>query len=184
MFDSSYSYRYINNSWEEPENEGDVRKRVHLLSFVTERKTRYIVRVEQYEESFFCIKYYLKTHSNSKNKYKFLTKENSCIRIIGTCLKIMAAFHRKDPYISFGVIGESSIGEADKETSRYVVYSGVFARFFSPMQFQHVAIPEHSIYLVINKSINAASAVRLDANIHQMWRSHCAAKHIDFEKLF
>ena len=68
MFDSSYQHRYINNHWEDPEVEGDVRKRIHLLSFRTDKGTRYIVEVEQYEESFFAIKFYLKAYSRSPEK--------------------------------------------------------------------------------------------------------------------
>ncbi len=69
MFDASYPFRYIMSEHEE----GELYQLVHKFTFRGPRNQLYIVIVEQYPLDVFALKFHLKCHSRSPNKYQLLT---------------------------------------------------------------------------------------------------------------
>lgn len=178
MFDSSYEFRYVNNF---SEGEGLVSKMVHIFTFRCEKGMCYIIRVEQYAESFYAIKFYLKQHKNSKNKYRLSTNQNKATRVIKTCVNVMLYMYNKDHFASFGFIGAASSDEGVACTQRFRIYRKLFENLFSPPFFQHIALPLQSLYLIANMNISATSAKKLNDNIKLMWNDHCISSDEGYE---
>jgi len=89
---NAYPYRYIQH---ETKQIGTYEVIEHQLTFTSRFNHQYMVIVEEYTYHIFVIKFYLKAHKNSKDKYKLITKQNDIQRIIATCLSIMNHFLEK-----------------------------------------------------------------------------------------
>ena len=148
MFNSSYSFRYCSHS--KPKGQNSVI--THILTFNCRKNQQYIVYVEEYPHSMFAIKFFLKNHRLSENKYKLITGFNDQIRVFSTCIKIMEYFYQKNPYSSFTIIGETLLNEPTYlNTKRFRVYKRILENLFSPFRFFHLSFPAKSAYMLVNK---------------------------------
>ena len=95
----------------------------------------YMVWVECYRHHFYAVKFHLKNHRYSDNKYRYMTKLNEARQVIHTCINIMLEIAMEDDLSSFGFIGANSIGESIKETKRFQVYKILMATYFSEEHF-------------------------------------------------
>ena len=94
-----------------------------------------MVWVECYRHHFYAVKFHLKNHRYSDNKYRYMTKLNEARQVIHTCINIMLEIAMEDDLSSFGFIGANSIGESIKETKRFQVYKILMATYFSEEHF-------------------------------------------------
>lgn len=65
----------------------------------------YWVWVEVYQHDFYAVKFHLKAHRHSDNKYNLLTGLNEARPVINTCIAIMQEIYNINPRASFGFIG-------------------------------------------------------------------------------
>ena len=163
MFDTFYSFRYVNSS---SKNIKGQFVKEHKLTFCCNRGHQYIVNVEQYEYHLFAIKFYLKAHRFSQNKYKLLTNHHNIPPIIRTCVEIMLYFLKHNPYASFCFVGENSFEESVAETKRFKVYKRVMENHFSPLSFWHLIDTNRSFYLLQNKLSNTPE--KMEDLIHSL----------------
>lgn len=110
----------------------------------------YIVRIEQYRFDIYAVKFYQKSHSLSKDKYRILTNTYEPRRIINTCINIMLTIYAKNLKASFGFIGANNLDEEVDCTKRYRVYSKIIATYFSDKYFYHKENVGKSAYMLIN----------------------------------
>lgn len=148
MFNNSYTFFYVDRI---RIKEKDIFFIRHKLAFTCRFNHRYIVDVEEYDNSMFVIKFYLKSHSGSDNKYKLRTRFYDANRVVMTCIRIMLSFYSKNPYSSFGFIGANDIEESETDTKRYIFYKKLMENFFSPVKFQHLEYKKKSAYLLLNR---------------------------------
>src|SRR5688572_5164650 len=87
MFDKYYQFNYCNYI---KHTKGDLVYKEHKLTFTCRFNQRYIVNVEEYQNWIFVVKFHLKSHSNSENKYSLRTKFGDANRVIMTCIHISA----------------------------------------------------------------------------------------------
>lgn len=158
MLDSSYPFYFIQR--DRGDEEGI--DYVSLYRFKSQKsKFVYIVRVEEYEYNIYAVKFYQKSHSLSKNKYRLMTNTFEPRRIINTCINIMLSIYDKNAHASFGFVGANSIDEEESyRTKRYRVYSRLVATYFSNKYFFHKENIEKSAYMLINNI-----ALRKDPNL-------------------
>lgn len=65
----------------------------------------YWVWVEVYEHDMYAIKFHLKAHRDSHDKYSLMTGLNEARPVINTCIAIMQEIAQLNPHASFGFIG-------------------------------------------------------------------------------
>lgn len=148
MFNSSYPFRYCNH---EKTKKGQYHVLEHKLIFSCKKGNQYIVQVEQYPHHLYVIKFYLKQHRLSENKYSLLTNLHDPLQVIGTCIEILIYFYHKNPFASFAFIGANSLNEPVKNTRRFKIYRKIMENSFSPLIFNHSVYEEESAYLLLNK---------------------------------
>ena len=119
----------------------------------TRTKKWYIVRVEQYPNDFFGIKFYLKDDRLNPHKYNRLTGLNEPRPIIYTCIAILMELAEQYPNSSFGFIGANMLGESENETKRFRVYRRVLTTYFSEEHYLHYQIVEKSAYALVRKHV-------------------------------
>lgn len=105
---------------------------VHTYSFKTRFNKRYIVQVEEYAHEVFIIKFYLKAHSRSKDKYSKLANDFDGFRVLSTCITIMLAILESKECASFGFLGANAKHEPIANNQRYRIYQHLMQRYFSP----------------------------------------------------
>ena len=120
----------------------------------------YLVRVEEYPYHFYGIKFYLKDHCHSKNKYNLLTGLNEPRSVINTCINILIDVYKKDKHASFGFIGAHTLKELDEKkssglerpTKRMRFYERIINSYFpsNGSFFQHYIDEAKNTYLIIN----------------------------------
>ena len=142
----------------------------------TRTKKWYIVRVEQYPNEFFGIKFYLKDDRLNPHKYNRLTGLNEPRPIINTCIAILMELAEQFPNSSFGFIGANSIGESEKETKRFRVYRRVLTTYFSEEHYFHYQIVEKSAYALVRKE-----AIENNSNIIQEISTYFSDNYTDFD---
>lgn len=152
MFDSPYKFNSIGKDKNFVLLEHQVS--CDLLTFRDINNNRYIVRVEEYDYNVFAIKFYLRNHRNSDNKYNLLTHSHKASRIISTMIRIIVVYFHKNPYSSFVFIGAHLIGEDRKNTKRFRVYTRAVKNMISPASFHHFEYPDESGYVLLNKDFN------------------------------
>ena len=108
--------------------------------------------VEVYDNHFYEIKFHLKVHKDSENKYSFMTGLHEARQVINTCMCIMMEIAKKDPRSSFGFIGANMAGESTIFTKRFKVYSRIVATYFSDEHFEHTMNIEKSAYMLVRRS--------------------------------
>ena len=119
----------------------------------TRTKKWYIVRVEQYPNDFFGVKFYLKDDRLNPHKYNRLTGLNEPRPIIYTCIAILMELAEQYPNSSFGFIGANLLGESERETKRFRVYRRVLTTYFSEEYYLHYQIVEKSAYALVRKTV-------------------------------
>lgn len=110
-----------------------------------------MVRVEQYPNDFFGIKFYLKEDRLNPNKYNRMTGYNEPRPVINTCIAILLEIAIHNPHASFGFIGANMINEGMEETKRFCVYRRILTTRFSEDEFYHYQMEEQSAYVLIRR---------------------------------
>lgn len=115
-------------------------------------RQRYIVTVDDFLNELHVVKFYLKSHEKSKNKFMLLTHEGYSISVFSTVLSIMKSIYDRYPYCSFIFQGERLLKESDhKDTKRHQLYSKIAKYYFSPEIFEHLDNRNQSYYLLLNR---------------------------------
>lgn len=112
-----------------------------------------MVRIETYPNHLFVPKFYLKSHSSSKNKYKILTHTKEPRNIVQTCMAILFDILRKNELASFAFVGEIGVNEKikGKGSKRWRVYSLLMKTYVSEDRFVHLDEKNINAYIVLNK---------------------------------
>ena len=141
-----YDFKYIQTDYQNSEP-----KKINIYRFKTRFNRVYLVNVEFYPNEIVVLKFYLKQHNNSINKYKIQINDFDTIRILNTILQIGKLILLENPRISFGFIGENSIDESSINTKRFKLYSKIASKNFNPDNFSHFYNIQKSAYFLINK---------------------------------
>jgi hypothetical protein len=153
-----YQFRYIKKR---PSVKGGLLLFTHQYRFKTQHNRVYLVDVEQYKHDIFIVKFYLKNHKGSPNRFSLTTKsfdehgkakyDNDGWRILSTCLQIMLSLRAEYPKMSGGFIGASLEGEGKILTKRFRIWSQAALTFFNPEHYNHYSNPNVSTYFIENK---------------------------------
>lgn len=155
-----YQFRFVQN-FNMPKYSRLCCKR--LYSFKSTKSNEcYWVWVECYDLHVYAVKFHLKRHRNSPNKYSIMTGTGEPRRIINTCVAIMLEIAKEDSQSSFGFIGSNMVGEDIANTKRYRVYKILMLTYFSDMYFQHKENDGRSAYLLIRKTELANNPYLMD----------------------
>ncbi len=127
---------------------------LHCFTCRVANKNTYIINVEEYRHNIFAVKFYLKKHRKSENKYKFIENVGSdtARAIFSTCIEIMVHFLKTNPYSSFTYIASASKGESEKNNQRFRIYRYIFEISFPITDFDHKLYEEKSAYLILNRN--------------------------------
>lgn len=154
---------------------------IDLYSFKCEFNHTYILEVEKHNDSIYLFQYYLKSHTDSDDKYSLITPIESKNKKIGarnfliilnTIQDLMFSYLSRNPKASFGFVGARSINynkealktksiEKENEdgtfsnTQRFRIYTTYLKRSFSADYFSHIEIKSISSYMLLNKNSNA-----------------------------
>lgn len=148
----TYKLRYVNNSKTERKGQLII---LHRLTFISNKKCKYVIEVEQLNYSFYAIKFYAHKHRFSPNRYRLSTNLGSVRSIIMTCINAMLYFYNINPHASFGFVAETGLDEdvsIKKTTKRFRVYRQLIVNVFSSVTFKHFTKEEKNIYLLINSN--------------------------------
>ncbi|GHT39311.1 hypothetical protein AGMMS49965_04960 [Bacteroidia bacterium] len=139
-----------------------------IYKFFTDKKLKYIVRAELYENNTFTVKYYAAIHKYLDDKYSVLTHQQDAHRIFITCFAIFKILSEKYPDASFAVNGSCSVDaqhnkiEGENRNQRYRIYSYVIDRLIGRETFAHYILPELSSYVLVNR-VNKDTEAQRDA---------------------
>ncbi len=135
----------------------------------------YIIEVEHRDYNIYAIKFYLKSHRYSDNRYSLTLNQNqkdknhsgakNFLIILNTMMSLTKDILIKDSKASFGFIGAPIFSEMDfelnndninndgtyKNTKRFRIYKAFVLRYFSPQRFEHIQFINSSAYLIRNK---------------------------------
>ena len=150
MFDSSYSFRFIQNVKPRLDDQFRVKR---MYRFKGKNGILYIVDVEEYNHKVFAVKFYPNSHAHNDDRFSIETGRHDMIRIVGTCVKIMLAIKEEVSNASFVAIGASSEGEEKKNTQRFRIYDLLFRNIFGPVSYALYRNVERSTVFAINRNI-------------------------------
>ena len=147
-----YPYRFVQKVEDSPVRDSFLKYKL-LYTFRSSRSHQwYWVWVEVYEHDLYAVKFHLKAHRDSKNKYSLMTGLNEARPVIHTCIAIMREIADVNPHASFGFIGANMENEPTFLTKRFRIYSRMMATYFGEDVFAHYMIVAKSTYLMIRKS--------------------------------
>lgn len=113
----------------------------------------YIVRVERYQEHAYCLKFFDKANMNSRLKFSLRTNTFEPRTIFYTLFHIMLDVLKRDNKASFFFVGaEDENDELGKATRRFRVYKRFTTSIVSERLFEHYAIENESLYILVNKN--------------------------------
>ncbi len=152
---------------------------IDLYSFKCEFNHTYIVEVEKHRNDIYLIQFYLKSHTDSDDKFSLLIPSNSkkkkkgtknFLIILNTLQDLIFSYLSRNPKASFGFIGartlnfnktrkalrtkELEVENADgtfENTQRFRIYTSYLKRSFSTEYFSHIEVKSISAYLLLNK---------------------------------
>jgi hypothetical protein len=152
------------------------REKVEIYRFKNDFKDIYIVEIFHYDFNVYAIKFSLKNHRYSKERYNICYKQDhrkkfgydtgnsNFIKVLNTVLSIVIEIIKKDRLASFGFMGAPKISEADPKinaeninpdctvanTKRYKVYHLYTRKYFNPADFEYIDSSTSSILLLRN----------------------------------
>lgn len=136
----------------------------------------YIVRVERYVEHAYCLKFFDKANMNSTQKFSLRTNTFEPRTIFYTLFHIMLDVLHRDELASFFFVGaEDERDELGFSTRRFRVYRKFVTSVVSERLFEHYAINEDSLYILVNKKREGrgdAFAQRIVKMVKQLYASH------------
>jgi hypothetical protein len=150
MFDTYYPYRFIQRT------KNTVKGTYlyeHKYRFVGKNNRTYIVNIEEYAYNVFVVKFHLKAHTNSENKYRLMVGDSYAPSIISTVIEIMVSIYKSNLTASFGFIGSRSMGEKKGWTQRARIYEYIISQSFPPSAFSNFKNDKYSAYLMINAKV-------------------------------
>lgn len=115
----------------------------------------YIVEVELYSYDVYILKFYLKAHRQSDNKFSLLSNDNDAQGVIRTVLDIaLEILEYENPRASFGFVGSHKISKKGTErienTQRFRVYRDLMRNYFGDLTWHHYESINSSSYLMLN----------------------------------
>lgn len=139
------------------ENDSVNQLRVNIYSFVsTKTNKKYIVRLEDWNDDLFAVKFYLDRDKKNKNKYTVLTGYNEATTVLRTVLNIMIEFssnRRKNGICThFVVVGTGITNDFENNTKRFRIYSKLLQNLISPLYYIHYEFVEKSIYFLCDRN--------------------------------
>lgn len=147
-----YPYRFVQRQDESWSSDSFLKYKL-LYAFRSPKSHQwYWVWVEVYDHHLYAVKFHLKAHRHSRDKYSLLTGLNEARSVINTCVAIMREIGNFNPHSSFGFIGANMKSETPYFTKRFRVYSRMMATYFSEDVFEHYMLISKSAYLMIRKS--------------------------------
>ena len=171
MFDNSYTHHrgnVINHN-------NSIHIKTIVYSFKTVNKHFYIVNIEKYKNEVFILKFHLKPHSDSENRYKFIANKANTEytfdvpAILNTCLNILLEIKSRNNLASFGFKGIAQDNEKEENTRRFRVYKLLTENKFSVNRFAHKVSVKDSTYLLLNKKNNVKN---LDKKVEKMFTDY------------
>jgi len=85
-------------------------KETYNFYFKSEKSNlKYVVEATYHEENFYAIKFYAKTHANSKRRYSLSTNTYEPFRIIHTCMQVLPRLLKLHNGASFVAIGSRTM---------------------------------------------------------------------------
>lgn len=131
-----------------------------------------ILEVFRYNNNVYVIKFYLKKHRLSQNKYSFQYSKNeitskgynsgvkNILKTLDTILSVGLEYYRKDNLASFGFMGAPKPKELEEHiqtdgtvgnTRRYSIYKSYSLRYFNPESFKFIDSKTSSIFFIRNE---------------------------------
>ncbi len=148
-----YQYRFIQKVDVPGATENSFLKYKLLYTFKSSKSHQwYWVWVEIYDYNFYAVKFHLKAHRDSEQKYNLMTGLNEARPVINTCIAIMLEIATINPHASFGFIGANMNDESMYATKRFKVYSRMMATYFDEIVFEHFMQIDKSAYMLIRKT--------------------------------
>jgi hypothetical protein len=149
-----YPYHFVQNIEDSSITRDSFLRNKLLYTFKSSKSHQwYWVWVEVYEHDLYAVKFHLKAHRNSPNKYSIMTGLNEARPVINTCIKIMQEVSQMNGLASFGFIGANALNETEVNTKRFRVYRRFMATYFSEEIFEHYFNIRKSAYLLLRKSV-------------------------------
>ena len=149
---SSYPYRFVQRVDEFDTSNTFLRYKL-LYSFRSPKTHMwYWVWVEAYEHDFYAVKFHLKNHRHSSNKYNLMT-----------------GLYEARPV---GFIGSNMENESEVNTKRFRVYRRFMATYFNEDHFVHFFNVKKSTYVMVRRSeldANPQMLDELDERFQQMY---------------
>lgn len=147
-----YDYRFVQKVDDALGGNSFLKYKLLYVFKSTKSHQWYWVWIEVYEHDMYAVKFHLKAHRDSKDKYRLMTGLNEVRPIINTCIAIMQEIANLNPHASFGFIGANMHGESEYLTKRFRIYCRIMATRFTENVFEHFQIAQKSAYIMIRKS--------------------------------
>ena len=122
-----YPYRFIQRFDEDSLKNCFLKYKLLYTFKSTKSHQWYWVWVEVYEHDFYAIKFHLKAHRHSPDKYNLMTGLNEARPVINTCIAIMQEISYINPHSSFGFIGANMQDESDINVSWQLISQNRFS---------------------------------------------------------
>lgn len=153
------------------------KKRNHeIYRFKNDFDDIYLVEVFFYDYNVYAIKFFLKKHRFSNNRYNLVypktfaskrgrkTGNFNFFKVLNTISHISLEIVKRDPLASFGFLGAPKESELDNDinaeninddctvanTKRYKVYHNYVSRYYDPNKFEYISSNTSSIMLLRN----------------------------------
>lgn len=127
----------------------------HFKSTLTNHT--YIVRIERYAHHICAVKFYLKEHTDSKNKYSLLTGLKEPRNVVLTILDITIKYSLSDPYSCFTFFASQDLNNKSDRNKRYEFYLTMIASHPLMDKFEMAIDPRGAIMLVPPERIEDGS---------------------------
>lgn len=153
-----------------------VARKYEVFRFQNDFNDKYLVEVFHYDYNVYAIKFFMKKHRLSENRYNITypqkfkerrgckTGNSNFLKVMNTVLKISLEISKKDNLASFGFMGAPKLKENDPKinskninpdntvanTKRYKVYHLYARRYFNPHDFEYIDSCTSSILLLRN----------------------------------
>lgn len=149
MEEKTYPCTFIMNDYLESDG---ILQRVAYYRFKSDKSNLfYIVRIEEYKEHVYGVKFFLKSMLDSPKKYSHLTNTYEPRTIVFSVFRLMLEIYAKDNQASFMFIGNPDEGGCKENTRRYRLYCKLVSSRISDRFFKHLLTDKYSLYILANR---------------------------------
>lgn len=165
MFNDRYNYTNLKRKDFIGDPDKNLPDRQYIIKTKTIDSKPYLIHLDEFDDTYFFIKFHPSKYSGSPNKYKIrIGHDQLPVRIMTTCVNVIQDRIHKNPDACFGLFGqwdEIDVKNHSEVSQRFRIWKRIAISKFDSSKFKFLTIEQLNVLLMIPTHIYSEEFLRI-----------------------